>query len=76
MSFREQDAIRRLGGVESHGGGVLMEVEYSGRRSDQPHPWARWRTSGELTETGDVSTGGGDAILMMNGETRSPRTFM
>ena len=53
---------------ESHEGGVLMEAESSGRRSDQPRPLAMRRTSGKLTEIGDVSTNGGDAIPMVNGE--------
>ncbi|GFY85876.1 hypothetical protein Acr_04g0006140 [Actinidia rufa] len=35
-----------------------MEVESSGRRGNQPRPLARWRTNGELTKTGDMSTGG------------------
>ena len=33
------------------------------------HPLARWRTSGVLIDIGEVNIGGGDAILIMNGET-------
>ena len=40
-----------------------MEVEFSDRRSDQPRPLARWSTNGDL-----IKIGGGDTILMVNGD--------
>ena len=74
MSFGEH--IVNIGDVveKESCGCALMEMESSyrweslGRRSDQPLPWARWRTSGDLIEIGGMNTSGGDKILMVIGE--------
>ncbi|GFY86272.1 related to AP2 6l [Actinidia rufa] len=57
--WRSHAYVPRRNMVEkrSHRARFLMEVESSGRRSDQPRPLARWRTNGELMKTGDMSTG-------------------
>ena len=63
MPYRKQTAI--IGDVvekESRGDRIFMAVESLGKRSDQPHLLARWRTSGELIDNGDMSTDEGDAV--------------
>ncbi|GFZ09735.1 hypothetical protein Acr_21g0003340 [Actinidia rufa] len=58
MPFAEQTTI--IGDVvekRSHGARFLV-VESSNKQSDQPRPLVRWRTNGELTKTGDISTSG------------------
>ena len=59
VSFGQQTAT--IGDVmekETHGDGILMEMESSGRRSIHPRLLATWRSTGVLTYIGKVSNSG------------------